>query len=153
MTPRLALYSTRRNRSIRRRSSIPSTRSLPTAVWRLCRLKRMIKSSGMNVYPSQVEEVLYRHPDVLEACVIGVPDEAQVERVKAFVVLKDPARAGPEVEAQLLEHCRGELIKWSCPREVEFRPELPKTLIGKVAFRELEEEERAKVTPKPRSST
>ena len=54
------------------------------------RQKRMIKSSGMNVYPAQVEEVLYRHPDVLKACVIGVPDEKQVQRVKGFVVLKEP---------------------------------------------------------------
>ena len=70
------------------------------------RLKRMIKSSGMNVYPVQVEDVLYRHPEVLEACVIGVPDESQVQRVKAFVVLKDPARACPELEQALIEHCR-----------------------------------------------
>ncbi len=59
------------------------------------RQKRMIKSSGMNVYPAQVEDVLYRHPDVLKACVIGVPDEKQVQRVKGFVVLKEPAKAGP----------------------------------------------------------
>lgn len=105
------------------------------------RLKRMIKSSGMNVYPAQVEEHLVKHPAVDQACVIGVPDRAQVERVKAFVVLKDPAQAGPDMEKQLVEHCRGTLIKWSCPREIEFREELPKTLVGKVSFRALEEEE------------
>ncbi len=105
------------------------------------RLKRMIKSSGMNVYPAQVEEVLYRHPDVAEACIIGVPDEAQVQRVKAFVVPSDPATAGPEKEQELIDHCRKHLIKWSCPRQVEFIEALPKTLIGKVAFRELEERE------------
>ncbi len=105
------------------------------------RLKRMIKSSGMNVYPVQVEDVLYRHPDVLEACVIGVPDESQVQRVKAFVVLKDPARACPELEQALIEHCRASLIRWSCPREIEFRESLPKTLVGKVAFSVLEKEE------------
>ncbi|MDD2670972.1 MAG: AMP-binding protein [Syntrophales bacterium] len=105
------------------------------------RLKRMIKSSGMNVYPSQVEEVLYRHPEVREACVIGVPDEAQVERVKAFVVLKDPAKAGAGMEKAIIGYCREHLIKWSCPREVEFRNDLPKTLVGKIAFNILEKEE------------
>lgn len=105
------------------------------------RLKRMIKSSGMNVYPSQVEEVLYQHPDVQDACVIGVPDELQVQRVKGFVVLKEGVSPGPEKEKEFIRHCREHLIKWSCPREIEFRDELPKTLIGKVAFNELVKEE------------
>lgn len=105
------------------------------------RVKRMIKSSGMNVYPAQVEDVLYRHHAVQEACVIGVPDESQVERVKGFVVLKDPAKAGSDMEIELINHCRGHLIKWSCPREIEFRGELPKTLVGKIAFNVLEQEE------------
>ena len=105
------------------------------------RLKRMIKSSGMNVYPAQVEAVLYRHPDVAAACVIGVPDETQIERVKAFVVLKDQAKASPEMAQALIEHCRDSLIKWSCPREVEFREALPLTRVGKVAYTVLEKEE------------
>ncbi len=105
------------------------------------REKRMIKSSGMNVYPAQVEEVLYQHPDVDAACVIGVPDKAQVERVKAFVVLKNKSKASPEKEKELIEHCRNNIIKWSCPREIEFRDELPKTLVGKIAFKELEKQE------------
>ena len=108
------------------------------------RLKRMIKSSGMNVYPHQVEDVLCRHPDVREACVIGVPDETQVQRVKGFVVLKDPSAAGPEEEKEIIEHCRKHLIKWSCPREIEFRTGLPHTLAGKVAFNVLEKEEAAR---------
>ena len=105
------------------------------------RLKRMIKSSGFNVYPTQVEEVLYRHPMVAEACVIGVPDPAQVERVKAFVVPKDPAKAGEALERELIEHCQSQLIKWSCPREIEFRTALPRTLIGKVDFKTLAKED------------
>ena len=105
------------------------------------RLKRMIKSSGMNVYPSQVEECLYQHPAVDKACIIGVPDESQVQRVKGFVVLKDPSKAGADMEQALIEHCKTHLIKWSCPREIEFRTTLPITLIGKVAFKELEQEE------------
>ncbi|MDA8124736.1 MAG: AMP-binding protein [Deltaproteobacteria bacterium] len=109
------------------------------------RQKRMIKSSGMNVYPAQVEEVLYKHPEVRKACVIGVPDEKQVQRVKAFVVLKDPLKAGTELEKSLIAHCREHLIRWSCPREIEFRDDLPCTLVGKVAFNTLEEEEIAKL--------
>jgi long-chain acyl-CoA synthetase len=109
------------------------------------RLKRMIKSSGMNVYPAQVEDVLYRHPDVLKACVIGVPDEKQVQCVKGFVVLKEPGKAGPEMEKALVAHCREHLIRWSCPREIEFRSDLPCTLVGKIAFNVLEVEEVAKL--------
>jgi long-chain acyl-CoA synthetase len=111
----------------------------------LLRQKRMIKSSGMNVYPAQVEAQLYKHPDVREACVIGVPDTRQVERVKAFVVLKDPAKAGPEMEKALIAFCRQDLIVWSCPREVEFREALPLTHVGKVAFNELVAEELEKL--------
>ncbi len=109
------------------------------------RLKRMIKSSGMNVYPAQVEDVLYRHPDVREVCIIGVPDESQVQRVKGFVVLKDPAKAGLEKEKELVAYCQEHLIKWSCPREIEFRESLPKTLVGKIAFNVMEQEEIAKL--------
>ncbi|MFY9113772.1 MAG: AMP-binding protein, partial [Dethiobacteria bacterium] len=109
------------------------------------REKRMIKSSGMNVYPAQVEAQLYKHPEVLEACVIGVPDREQVERVKGFVVLKDKAKATPDMEKELISHCRKDLIKWSCPREIEFIDELPKTRVGKIAFKELEDYEMARL--------
>jgi long-chain acyl-CoA synthetase len=105
------------------------------------RLKRMIKSSGFNVYPTQVEAALYRHAAVREACVIGVPDAKQVERVKAFVVPKDSSRADARLADELIEHCRAELIKWSCPREIEFRDSLPTTRVGKIDYRALAEEE------------
>ncbi len=108
------------------------------------RAKRMIKSSGFNVYPAQVEAVLLQHPQVAEACVIGVPDEAQVERVKAVVVLKDAAQQSEATKQALIGFCRERLIKWSCPREVEFRRELPKTRIGKIDFRVLVAEHNAK---------
>ena len=98
------------------------------------RLKRMIKSSGFNVFPAQVEAVLYEHPAVAEACVVGVPDEAQGERVKAFVVANEPEAADAELADALIAHCRERMIKWSCPREVEFRDELPKTRVGKIDF-------------------
>ena len=98
------------------------------------RLKRMIKSSGFNVFPTQVEAVLYEHPLVAEACVVGVPDQAQGERVKAYVVAADPGSAGPELADELIAYCRERLIKWSCPREVAFLDELPKTRVGKIDF-------------------
>jgi Acyl-CoA synthetases (AMP-forming)/AMP-acid ligases II len=109
------------------------------------RQKRMIKSSGMNVYPAQVEDILYQHPDVQDVCIIGVPDQAQVQLVKGIVVLKDPSKASSEMEKKLIDYCRDQLIKWSCPREIEFRDSLPKTLIGKIAFTVLEQEEIAKL--------
>ena len=101
------------------------------------RLKRMIKSSGFNVYPTQVEAALHAHPAVAEACVVGVPDPAQVERVKAYVVLKDGKEQTEQMKAALIAHCRERLIKWSCPREIEFRRELPKTRVGKIDYRAL----------------
>jgi long-chain acyl-CoA synthetase len=109
------------------------------------RLKRMIKSSGFNVYPAQVEDVLYKHPDVLEACVIGVPDKKQVQSVKAFVVLKDSSKESKEMENELINFCQENLIKWNCPREIEFSKQLPKTLVGKINFKQLEEEEKEKL--------
>jgi len=99
------------------------------------RIKRMIKSSGFNVYPTQVEDILLRHPAVTEACVVGIPDPAQVERVKAYVVLEDPSLEGEATRQSLIAHCRQHLIKWSCPREIEFRRELPKTRVGKIDYR------------------
>jgi long-chain acyl-CoA synthetase len=80
-----------------------------------------------------------------QVCIIGVPDKAQVERVKAFVVLKDQTMAGPDMEKALKKHCADNLLKWSCPREIEFRTDLPKTLVGKIAFTVLEEEEKTKL--------
>jgi long-chain acyl-CoA synthetase len=92
----------------------------------------------MNVYPREVDECLCQHPKVQEACVIGVPQELRGERIKAFVVLKDGERATP---AELLGHCRERLAKFKVPKQIEFRKELPKTLVGKVLRRVLLEEE------------
>jgi long-chain acyl-CoA synthetase len=101
------------------------------------RLKRMIKSSGFNVYPTEVEQVIGRHPAVAEACVVGVPDPSQGERVRAFVVLRAGHTPSPALAQEIVAHCRGQLIKWSCPRDVEFRSELPRTRLGKVDLRAL----------------
>lgn len=102
-----------------------------------CRLKRMIKSSGFNVYPAQVEAVLLEHPAVAEACVVGVPDPQQVERVRAYVVASAGTVPGDALAAELVAHCRTRLLKWSCPREVEFRDALPRTRVGKIDYRAL----------------
>jgi long-chain acyl-CoA synthetase len=101
------------------------------------RAKRMIKSSGFNVYPAQVESVLYQHPLVADACVIGVPDEAQIERVKGIVVLKDPSLESDATAQALIDFCGQRLITWSRPREIEFRRTLPTTRIGKIDYRAL----------------
>ena len=108
------------------------------------RLKRMIKSSGINVYPSEVENVICRHEDVKFACVIGVDDAHQMTRIKAFVELHDTSKSSPEKEKEIINFVRKRLIKWSCPREIEFVEKLPLTKIGKVDFRKLEEKEYAK---------
>jgi len=92
----------------------------------------MIKSSGYNVFPAQVEAVLYTHPQVLDACVAGVPDTAQGEHMKAFSFLRDQAQPWPDIEKDLIALCQLQLIKWSCPREFEFRRVLPKTRMAKI---------------------
>ncbi len=105
------------------------------------RKKDLIIAGGYNVYPREVEEVLYGHPKIEEVCVVGVPDPYRGETVKAFVVLRDGERATVE---EIREFAKGRLAAYKVPRSVEFRDELPKTLIGKVLRRALVEEERAK---------
>jgi long-chain acyl-CoA synthetase len=102
------------------------------------RKKDMIIVSGFNVYPSEVEGVLYTHPAVIEAAVIGVPDAYRGEAVKACVVLKSGATATSE---ELKEHCEGGLAEFKVPREIEIRESLPKTAVGKVLHRVLRAEE------------
>ena len=109
------------------------------------RKKDMIKSGGENVYPREVEEVLLRHPKVKDAVVVGIPQELRGELIKAYVVLKEGEKAA---SADLLEHCRKELARFKVPKRVEFRKELPKTIVGKVLRRVLVEEElKRRVTP------
>jgi long-chain acyl-CoA synthetase len=103
------------------------------------RKKEMILSGGFNVYPRDVEEVLYRHPKVREAAVIGVPDAFLGERVKAFVV---PHEGESPTADEIIAFCREQLVVYKVPAQVEFRDSLPKTLIGKVLRRVLMEEER-----------
>jgi long-chain acyl-CoA synthetase len=101
------------------------------------RLKRMIKSSGFNVHPAQVEAVLREHAAVADACVIGVPDASQVERVVAWVVPTAGVKGDSATADALIAYCRERLIKWSCPREVYFLDSLPTTRVGKIDYRTL----------------
>jgi long-chain acyl-CoA synthetase len=103
------------------------------------RKKEMIIAGGFNVYPSEVEAVLYRHPAVAECAVAGVPDAYRGETVKAYVVV----RPGLELTTdEVIAHCRRELAAYKVPKLVEFRADLPRTMIGKVLRRVLVEQER-----------
>jgi long-chain acyl-CoA synthetase len=104
------------------------------------RKKDMILVSGFNVYPNEIEAVVAMHPGVLECAAVGVPDAKSGEAVKLFVVKKDPTLTA---EA-LLAHCREQLTGYKCPRDVEFRTELPKSNVGKILRRELRDEARKK---------
>ena len=108
------------------------------------RLKRMIVTNGYNVYPGQLENIIDSVEEVSYSCVIGVPDQRRMHRVKAFVVLKDGCGPSDALKEKIMEKLRLHIAKYALPREIEFRSELPKTLVGKVAFRKLEEEEEEK---------
>ena len=108
------------------------------------RIKEMILVSGFNVYPTEVEEVLYRHPKILKVCVAGVPDEVTGEAVKAYVVLRpDETASAEEITGWARDPANG-LTGYRVPKQIEFRDSLPETLIGKVLRRVLQEEERQK---------
>ena len=109
------------------------------------RAKRMIVTSGYNVYPAAVENIIDALDFVQMSCVIGVPDPYKMQKVKAFVMLKRGTAASEETKEKILDHCRKHIAKYALPYEIEFRDELPKTLVGKVAYRVLEEEESAKL--------
>lgn len=105
------------------------------------RAKRMIITSGYNVSPAAVEKAIEEHPAVEYSCVIGIKDEYKIEKIKAFVVLKNGEKESEEMKKSIKEHCKKYIAAYALPREIEFREELPKTLVGKVAYRKLEEEE------------
>jgi len=111
------------------------------------RKKDMIVAGGYNIYPREVEEVLFEHPAVAEAAVVGVPDPYRGETVKAFVVLR-PEYKGKVTEKDLDKFCRERLAAYKVPRLYEFRDELPKSLVGKVLRRVLREEEAEKLKKK-----
>jgi len=105
------------------------------------RKKDMIICSGYNVYPREIEEVLYQHPKIQEVCIVGVPDPYRGETVKAFVILKEEEQAAPE---EIIEYCQKNMAKYKVPTLVEFRKELPKSHVGKVLRKILREEEETK---------
>ena len=112
------------------------------------RAKRMIISSGYNVYPAQLENILDAHDKVQMSCIIGVPDSYKMQKVKAFVKLAAGVPATEETKQELLAYCRKHIAKYAMPYDIEFREDLPKTLVGKVAYRVLEEEELKKLQGK-----
>lgn len=105
------------------------------------RLKRIIISSGYNIYPSQIENLLDSHPMVSCSCVIGVPDDIRRESAKAYIVLKKKAENLDTVVADIRGYCKDNLALYSVPREFEVLDELPRTLIGKVAYSALQNRE------------
>jgi len=105
------------------------------------RAKRMIVTSGYNVYPAQMENILDALEIVQMSCVIGVPDPYKMQKVKAFVKLTPGTAANEETKQIILEHCRKHVAKYAMPYDIEFKDDMPKTLVGKVAYRVLEEEE------------
>ncbi len=109
------------------------------------RAKRMIISSGYNVYPAQIENILDAHEFVQMSCVIGVPDSYKMQKVKAFVKLSSGVEATDETKQAIMDHCRKHVAKYAMPYDIEFREDMPKTLVGKVAYRVLEEEELSKL--------
>ena len=113
------------------------------------RKKDMILASGYNVYPREIEEVLYEHPQVSEAVAVGVPDEYRGESVKAFVVGKP---GGEVTEEEILAFCRERLAPYKAPKTIEFREELPKSTVGKLLRRVLADEEREKASNPPSPS-
>ncbi len=104
------------------------------------RLKRMIITSGYNVYPSHIEEVLNEHPNIVTSCVIGLPDKYKIQVGKAFIVLKEGLEPTSKIEKEIKEYLKIKLAHYMIPKYYEFRKSLPKTLVGKVDYKKLEKE-------------
>lgn len=105
----------------------------------------MVIADGYNIYPRDIEEVLYTHPKILEAAVAGIRDPHRGETLKAYIVVKQGETL---TEEEVLEYCKANLAAYKVPKLVEFRAELPKTMVGKVLRRILREEEEKKAAGK-----
>lgn len=114
-------------------------------IFLVSRKKDVIICGGYNVYPREVEEVIFQHPAVKEVVAIGIPHEYRGETVKVFVVLKEGHRA---TEQEIIDFCKGKLAKYKLPTAVEFRTDLPRSTVGKILRRTLVEEEQKKLTGK-----
>ncbi|MEA2076933.1 MAG: AMP-binding protein [Candidatus Marinimicrobia bacterium] len=108
------------------------------------RIKRMVKVSGMGVFPPEIEHCIDSHPSVKFSCAIGVPDPYKINVIKAFIVTEDNVEPGPELADEIKDYCKEKINNWSCPQYIEFRKELPQTKVGKIAYIQLEAEELAK---------
>ncbi|MBQ6125193.1 MAG: AMP-binding protein [Spirochaetales bacterium] len=108
------------------------------------RIKRMIITSGYNVYPSQIENIIDGMDEVHMSCVIGIPDPYKIQKVKAFVQLAPGIVPSEEIKQKILAYCKDRVAKYAMPYDVEFRDQLPKTLVGKIAYTVLEKEEEEK---------
>ncbi|MFA5603762.1 MAG: AMP-binding protein [Bacilli bacterium] len=108
------------------------------------RLKRMIISSGYSIYPQYIENIIDSHPDVLMSTVIGIDHPYKVQVIKAFVVLKNDVELTDKIKDSIYKHCEKNIASYSMPSEFEYRDSLPKTLVGKVAYTKLIEEENQK---------
>lgn len=109
------------------------------------RMKRMIITKGYNIYPSQLENAIDACPEVSYSCVIGLPDAYRGQRIKAFIVLRDGVVGDDACKQSIMEQIKKRVPLYGLPKEIEFRDQLPKTLVGKVAYRVLEEESMASV--------
>jgi long-chain acyl-CoA synthetase len=109
------------------------------------RKKDLVIAGGFNVYPREIDEVLFQHPKVLDAVAIGIPDAYRGETIKCYIVLKPGETATGE---EIIAYCKGKLAAYKVPKLVEFRDEVPKTAIGKVLRKILREEEAAKLKAK-----
>jgi len=107
------------------------------------RIKDMILSGGYNVYPRDIDEILYENPKIEEACSIGIPHPTRGEAIKAFIVLKDGETA---TETEIIEYCGTKLAKYKLPTHIEFREELPKSAVGKILRKDLREGEKNKTS-------
>ena len=116
------------------------------------RIKRIIKSSGYSVFPTQIENVLIDHEAVANCCVMGVPDDYQIERIRAYIVLENDYEYSKNLENELLARCKEYLSKWSVPREFIFRDELPLTNVGKISYVDLQNEIMAEIEEKESDS-
>ncbi len=116
------------------------------------RIKRMIISSGYNIYPAQLENIIDANELVHMSCVIGVPDPYRMQRIKVFIMLKPGVPKNEETKESILSYCRKNIAKYAMPKDIEFRDVLPTTLVGKVAYRQLEEEQLQKDNQQKTSS-
>ncbi len=114
------------------------------------RRKDLIISGGYNIYPREIDEVLYEHEKIKEAVAVGIPSKTRGEVVKVFIVLNDDVEMD---KAEIVAYCREKLASYKVPRKVEFRDDLPKTMVGKVLRRVLREEEEAKIEAKDAART